>query len=136
MKKEPDDAARAQAVARLAKFREVDVLVLFECATSSDKLLHALKAEVPRFEAPLNPPEPDRSGRSKFFCRFAGSDMEPWVADDRLDVRRLGRSGFTDVLLAAFHFIDAWNNSPEKQHDRLEGHKTTLLDAESKAGHS
>ena len=47
MTKEPDDEARAQAVARLAKFREVDILVLFECAISSDELLHAIKAEDP-----------------------------------------------------------------------------------------
>ena len=66
MTKEPDDAARAQAVARLAKFREVDILVLFECAISSDELLHALKAEDPQLLDRFDDSGSNRRRRSSF----------------------------------------------------------------------
>ncbi len=34
-----------------------------------------------------------------------------------------------------FHYIDAWNNSPTKQHLGLITHKQTLFEAEKKAKH-
>jgi hypothetical protein len=98
--------------------------------------LEALRNEDRAFEAPLNPADPDQLGRFKFFCRFRGQDLQPWVADDRLDARRLRRAGFEDILLAAFHYIDPRNNSPEKQREGLSRYKQTLLEAERKAGHT
>jgi hypothetical protein len=118
-------------VARAARANDVDVVVLCECEIAEEVMLTALRAQDPRYELPANPHD-----RLKFFSRFPECELEPWHGDGRLEVRRFMRRGYKDVLLAAFHFIDCRNNTPEKQHDELETYKRTLAEAENKARHT
>jgi hypothetical protein len=131
MQQEPDNASKAAVLARVARHHDIDILALCECEIAEDEILNALRAEDARYDQSANPHE-----RFKFFTRFPGEELEAWHADDRLAVCRFHRAGYKDILLAAFHFIDAWNNSAEKQHRALRMYKQTLAEAEERAGHT
>jgi hypothetical protein len=131
MRREPDNAARAAVLARVARHHDIDILALCECEIAEDEILNALRAEDTRYDQPANPHE-----RFQFFTRFPGDELEAFHADGRLAVRRFHRAGYKDILLAAFHFIDGWNNTAERQHDELDTYKQTLVEAEERAGHT
>jgi hypothetical protein len=131
MEREPNDAAKAALLARVAQANGVDVLSICDCALGGDEILTALRVADGRYDQPANP-----HPRIKFFSRFPGQELEPWRSDGRLAIRRLARRGHKDILLAGFHFIDRRHNSPEKQHAEIDTYRQTLIEAESAAGHS
>jgi Endonuclease/Exonuclease/phosphatase family len=126
----PTEGDKSAVVARVVQEYDVDMLVLDECRIPATILLNALQTIDPTFEHPADP-----NRRFKFFTRFPGHHLEPWLGDGRLAVRRLQFEGYQDILMAVFHYLDRRNNRPLKQHRRLKEHTRTLLAAEQKAGH-
>ncbi len=116
---------------RIAEEFQVDLLVLAECGISERRLWKALRSKDPRFDLPTNP-----HPRFRFFTRFPGVRLEPWLADDRIAVRRLKLDGCRDILLAAIHYLDRRNHTPGKQYRELAADRETLRESEDRAQHS
>jgi exonuclease III len=131
LRKLPAESDKSAVLARVVLEYEVDILVLAECQLPDELLDASLREVDPEFEQSL----PAHLG-IKFFTRFPRAELEPWHSDGRIDVRRLAFSGYDDILLAAFHHVDRWNNpTPAMRHSNLRPHLRTLEEAERMAGH-
>ncbi len=126
----PTEGDRSAVVAHVVQEYGVDVLALAECRVPARFLLNALQLVDPAFEQPVDP-----HPRFKFFTRFPGHHLEPWLGDGRIAVRQLQFDGHQDILMAVIHYLDRRNNRPSKQQQELKDYKRTLLAAERKAGH-
>jgi hypothetical protein len=132
-----DDRSQPEALAamaRMTRYHGVDVLVLAETRARPDDVLGVLNTGGVAYELAEDPPAPHP--RIRFYTRFPSSDLAPFRADDRLDVRRLRWEDKAEVLLAAIHFYDRRNYTPEEQAALAPGVYRTLREAEIDAGHS
>lgn len=122
------------ALARTAHQHRVDVLVLAETQADLEEVLSALNVDLAAYELADDPPAPHP--RIWFFTRFPGRNLPPFLADDRLDVRRFRWQDRQEVLIAAIHFYDRRNYTPEEQAAKATGVYRTLRDAEIDCKHT
>lgn len=106
-----------QLVAELALSRDVDVLILLECAIGVADLLFALNKPEdaqPIFHFAANPA--GFSDEIKIFTRFSTEFLRPVQDARRLTIRHLVLPGRIDVILAVVHFRSKLNWSDTSQH--------------------
>jgi hypothetical protein len=92
-----------QLVAELARSRNVDVLILLECAIGIADLLLTLNQDAqPIFHYAANPA--GSSDEIKIFTRFSTEFLRPVQDARRLTIRHLVLPARTGVILAVVHF--------------------------------
>src|ERR1035441_2273436 len=124
-----------QFVAELARSRNVDVLILLECAIGIADLLFALNEDAtPIFHYAENPA--GSSDEIKIFTRFSTEFLRPVRDARRLTIRHLVFPARTDVILAAVHFRSKLNWIDTSQYLECTELRRTIAEVETLVGHS
>jgi len=122
--------------AEIARSRDVDVLILLECAVQVGDLLGALnEGSSPIFHyAPNRAEAPEES--IKIFTRFTPEFLDPLEDGARYTIRRLVLPMRTDILLAALHLPSKLHTSENSQILACSQWADTIARAENQAGHT
>lgn len=121
----------AKMLARLASEHHADLVVLADCPIGKTVLLDSLREVDEGFDVPE-----DTHPKMTFFARLPGRRLEVLKEDGRVSIRRLtdDTKAHDDVLLAATHFVDPYNNCDSDQARAAEVLRDTILAAEAMPG--
>lgn len=98
-------------VAKIAKSREIDVLILAECDISPALMLQTLNKESTEFEYSYS----SQCEKITIYTRFSSQFIKPIFETGRWSIRKLTLPLRTEILLAAVHMPDKQNHSAESQ---------------------
>jgi hypothetical protein len=123
-------------IGELARSRDVDVLILLECAIEVGDLLGALnEGNRPIFRyAPNRAEAPEES--IKIFTRFPSEFLDPLEDGTRYTVRHLRLPMCTDVVLAALHLPSKLHSSESSQILACSQWAEMIAQVERRAGHT
>lgn len=129
-------AVALSALARMVRFHQVDILALAETKKEESGLISEVlaggsTAVYERADDPVGV-----HPNIQFFTRFPAKGLVPFRSDDRLDVRRLRLEGRREILIAAIHFYDRRNFTPEEQSAKAVAVNQTLRGAEVRREHT
>lgn len=122
----------ASLVARLARERGVDILVLAECDIEPMQLLRELNASgrnIYFFS-------PDYSDRFVIFTRFSSEWLEPLRDQRNLSVKRLIHPLFADLILGIVHLPSKLHLNDQEQAILATRLRNTINEIEDNVGHS
>ena len=124
-----------ELIAVLARSRDVDALILLECAIGiADLLLTLNQDDQPIFHYAANPA--GASDEIKIFTRFSTEFLRPVQDARRLTIRHLVLPARTEVILAVVHLRSKLHWSDTSQHFECTELGRTIADAERQVGHS
>ena len=125
------EARKGDPLARMAKGRDVDVLIVADCTLTTDEILTSLTARGLEFS-----PTKRTHDRVRFFRRASGIELIPVISDHRMDFFRLVMEGFEEILMGATHLYGRRDvPSPESRQAKLTPHLLTLKKAETMVKH-
>ncbi len=122
---------KADPLARIARRRDVDILIVAECTLPTEEILKSLSAHGLAFSGTDLPHD-----RIRFFRRASGPELVPVLSDERLDFQRLTSRGFEEVLIGGVHLDDRQHTPLEQsRHSKVGLHYRTLIEAERTVEH-
>lgn len=119
------------AIVKIVKKHEIDIIILCEWKCSSVDLLAKLNVIDPDFY-----PTFGLTKKIKIFTKFSNTFIKPIYENRRLTIRHISLPLRKDILLAVVHFPDMRNHKPDSQFAESINLGNTIREQERKIGHS